>query len=395
MLIGKPELSEREALVALNLLPKLGPVRVRQMVEVFGSAAAIFQASQKELMRVKGLGEALSSVIVGWENAIDLTAELEEVQRRGLSIVTQQDAVYPRHLRSIYDPPMVLYVWGALHERDAHAVSMVGSRKTTLYGRDCTRKFARDLARAGMTVVSGLARGIDTYSHEGALEAKGRTVAVLGSGLAELYPPENMALAQRIADGHGAVVSEFPLHRIPDKRSFPLRNRIVAGWSEAILVVESPEWSGSMITANLANENGRNVYAVPGQIDRPSSAGCHALIRDGASLVMEAGQILDDLSQLPLIDGTEDKRGKNDLLQVACELSEKSVQSEGSARVEAGVELSEDEQKIMVALEQGDVQIDQLVEFTGLNVAALLPCLLRLEMKRCVRKLAGQRYGRI
>lgn len=243
-------MTSRDALIALNMLPKIGPVRVRRLMDSFGSAEAILSAAVHEISGVRGIGPETAEIIRSWEERIDLTTELREVEERGLKIVTQDDADYPEALRQSYDPPLLLYVWGELKDVDRHAIAIVGSRKTTHYGTQIARQFAFQLASSGMTVVSGLARGIDTHAHEGAVAAKGRTIAVIGSGLGQVYPPENMALAEKIASGNGAIVSEFPLNMPPSKKTFPMRNRIVAAWSQAVVVVECPEWSGALITAN-------------------------------------------------------------------------------------------------------------------------------------------------
>ena len=254
-------MTSREALIALKMLPKIGPVRVRRLMDSFGSAEAILSAAVHEISGVRGIGPETAEIIRSWEERIDLTTGLREVEERGLKIVTQDDADYPEALRQSYDPPLLLYVWGELKDVDRHAIAIVGSRKTTHYGTQIARQFAFQLASSGMTVVSGLARGIDTHAHEGAVAAKGRTIAVIGSGLGQVYPPENMALAEKIASGNGAIVSEFPLNMPPSKKTFPMRNRIVAAWSQAVVVVECPEWSGALITANLAGEMGK-----PGRI---------------------------------------------------------------------------------------------------------------------------------
>ena len=291
-------MTDEEALIALNMLPKIGPVRVRRLVDFFGSPAAVLGAGVDSLRKVEGIGQETASMMRRWEEFADLSGEMERIREMGLSVVTQLDELYPAPLREIHDPPVVLYVKGKLEVRDKIAVGVVGSRRATTYGLTAARKLSFQLAHAGVTVLSGLARGIDTAAHEGAVAAKGRTIGVIGSGLGRLYPPENAALADRIADGHGAVVSEFPILTEPDKQTFPQRNRIVSGWSSGILVVEAPAWSGALITANNAADQGRSVYAVPGPIDRASSLGCNKLIQNGARLVLEAGDILEDLNML-------------------------------------------------------------------------------------------------
>ncbi len=227
-----------------------------------------------------------------------------------------------------------------------------------------------------MTVLSGLARGIDTAAHEGAVAAKGRTIGVIGSGLARLYPPENAALAERIADGHGAVVSEFPLRTEPDKQTFPQRNRIVSGWSSGILVVEAPAWSGSLITANNAADQGRSVYAVPGPIDKASSLGCNKLIQNGARLVLEASDILEDLNML-LPPVREEKVGNS------------------AAADAVRADLTPGEQTVWDALGDDERQLDEIISETGLPASEVTTALMRLEIRRRVKQSAGRRYLRI
>lgn len=362
-------MTPREATIALNMLSKIGPIRVRRLIEHLGSADKILTASVDQLTKVQGVGPETARHIVAWQDKIDLTAELAECKARGIEIITQDDEAYPEPLRHMYDPPLALYIWGQLTAADKHAIAVVGSRRTTHYGQSASHTLSRDLARAGLTIISGLARGIDTCAHKGALDAGGRTIAVIGSGLGQLYPPENMKLAEQIADGNGAVISEFRLSHPPDKKTFPMRNRIVAAWSSGVLVCECPKWSGSMITANLGIEMGKTIYAVPGQIDRPTSAGCNQLIRDGATLVSSADDILEDLSALPLNFGLE-------------------VQPESTPEVE----LDATEQKVLATLSKEESLIDEIVAKSALTVPVIITTLLKLEMKRLVRQLPGPRY---
>lgn len=377
-------MSPREALIALNMLPRIGPVRVRRLMDHFGSADAVLKQSIRSLAEVQGVGVETAGVIHGWEDQIDLVRELKEVDGRGLKVVTQMDESYPDPLRQSYDPPLVLYVWGDLKESDRHALAIVGSRKTSHYGVQTARQFAFQLASSGLTIVSGLARGIDTHAHEGAIAANGRTVAVIGSGLGQIYPPENMALAEKIAAGHGAVVSEFPLNMAPSKKTFPMRNRVVAAWSQAVVVVECPEWSGARITANLAGELGKPVFAVPGQIDRPTSAGCNALIREGATLVTSGQDILDDISLLPL----------SELLPESS--SEPLAESSGYVRRAETLrpELKGGELLIFDALENEILRIDEILEKTSLPLPAINSMLLKLEIQGLVQQLPGGRFSR-
>ena len=299
----------REALVALNMIEHVGPVRVRQLLEHFGEAPAVLRASSAELTRVRGIGTDTAEAIAGWEHTVNLTAELKRVEEYRCRIVIPADADYPGLLRQIYDPPIVLYVRGNLSPQDKNGVAIVGSRLTTPYGQQTARRLAYQLAYVGVTVVSGGARGIDTAAHQGALSAQGRTIAVLGNGINLVFPPENVDLFERIA-AQGAVMTQFPFNRRADKQSFPIRNRIVAGMTLGTVVVEANLSSGALITANMAVENGRQVFAVPGRIDSPQSKGCHELIKKGAKLCEGAEDILCEFEYLfhRPIEGTRPNR---------------------------------------------------------------------------------------
>lgn len=360
-----------EALVALNSLPKIGPVRVRRLLEMFGNPTEILGAPMDRLLRVDGIGEETAGILRAWQDHCDPAAEIAETTQRGMTIVTQDDDGYPACLRDTYDPPLLLYVWGKLDPRDRHAIGVVGSRRTTTYGTQSAKKLSYQLAQSGFTIVSGLARGIDTAAHEAAVAANGRTIAVVGSGLAKLYPPENLGLAERIASGYGAVVSEFPLHTAPDKQTFPMRNRIVAAWCRALLVVECPAWSGSLITANLASEYGKPIFAVPGPIDKPSSAGCNQLIRDGATLVADASHILDDLGELPF--------------------ARKAATREEQAELP---ELPEEEAAVFAVMSSDELPVDRIIERCGLPAHVVTATLMKLEMRRLVRALPGFRFAK-
>ena len=363
------EMTSDEASIALNMVPNLGPMRLRKLLETFETPERILHASARELRQIDGVGAALAEDIAKWEEHVDLAGELQRIRDFGAEVITQASPLYPRALREIYNPPIVLYVWGTLTERDNHAISVVGSRKTTHYGLECAKKLSYQLAYAGLTVVSGLARGIDTAAHQGALAANGRTIGVIGSGLLDFYPPENRALAEKMARA-GAVISEYPMTFPPSPQTFPYRNRIVAGWGTGSLVVEAGLNSGALITANQALEHGRLVYAVPGPIDRPTSAGSNRLIQQGAKLVVSAADILDDLGSLFPREAT--------LI----------------GRREAPA-LTEDEEKVMAVLEGGEAGLDLLVTKTGLPTQTLSSTLLALELKRIVKQLPGQQFTKI
>ncbi len=366
-------MDEREALAALNLVEGVGPVRVRQLLEFFGDAPAILKASRSQLQRVQGIGEETATAIAGWEKTIDLAAELKRLQDFGCHLVIQSDPEYPELLKQIYDPPIVLYVKGTLLPKDKNSVAMVGSRMTTHYGIEVARKLAYQLAYLGVTVVSGGARGIDTAAHQGALAAKGRTVAVLGTGINLVAPPENVKLFEQIA-AHGALVTQFPFNRPGDKQSFPIRNRIVAGMTLGTVVVEANLTSGALITANFATEYGRQVFAVPGRIDSPRSKGCHELIKKGAKLCEGAEDILSEFEYLFPASNRPPSPGETGVLPA--------------------LELSENETKAYATLSHEEISIDDVIRKSGLPSSAASVALLNLEMKRLVKQLPGKMFLR-
>lgn len=361
-------MTETEACVALNLIPNMGPVRLRRLLQRFETPERVLAATLDALRSVEGIGAELGAAIAGWESRIDLPGELRLIREIGARIVTQRAPEYPPQLRQIHNPPIVLYVWGELLERDRHALGVVGSRKTSHYGMESAKKLSYQLAYAGLTVVSGLARGIDTAAHQGALAAHGRTVAVIGSGLMELYPPENQALAEKIATS-GAVISEFPMKFPPSTQTFPYRNRIVAGWGSGVLVVEAGLSSGALITANQALENGRLVYAVPHPIDRPTSMGGNRLIQQGAKLVMSASDILDDLESL-FPGMPQEPRAQE-------------------------ISLTEQEAGVLAQVRADETGLDEIVNGSELPLHKVSATLLSLEMKRLVKQLPGQLYVRL
>lgn len=364
----------REALVALNLIEGVGPVRVRQLLEHFGDAPAVLQASVGQLEQVRGIGGDTARAIARWEQTVDLVGELRRVNEYGCRIVTPADAEYPDLLRQIYDPPIVLYVNGALTARDKNAVAMVGTRQTTHYGLEAARKLAYQLAYVGVTVVSGGARGIDTAAHQGALTAKGRTVAVLGTGINQVFPPENAELFERVA-AQGAVLTQFPFNRPADRQSFPIRNRIVAGMTLGTVVIEAHLNSGAMITANFATEYGRQVFAVPGRIDSPRSKGCHELIKKGAKLCEGAEDVLSEFEYL--FPATNRPAGP------------------GETGVLPALELSDNEAKVYGLLKlEDETTMDDVIRGSGLPTSTVAVALLSLEMKRLVKQLPGKRFVR-
>ena len=361
-----------EACIALNMLPTVGPVRLRKLLAVFREPQQVLTAKRTELRNVEGIGTEVANQICDWQSMIDLPAELQRIRDFGATVITQESPSYPPPLREIHAPPIVLYVWGELQERDYHAIGIIGARRTTHYGMESAKKLAYQVAYAGLTVISGLARGIDTAAHQGALAAKGRTIAVIGSGLGRLYPPENASLAEKIRSGNGAVVSEFSMDIEPDRQTFPMRNRIISGWSHGILVVEAGLNSGALITAAQALEQGRAVYAVPGHINAPSAMGSNRLIQQGAKLVMDASDILEDL-------------------EILLPEAKRSVQTVARPLPP----LSDEERRVYDAIEPSETAIDDIAARSKLPSAAVSSTLLQLELKRLVKQLPGKYFVKL
>jgi DNA processing protein len=364
------ELSEAQAFLVLNALPNIGPITLnRLLAELDDDPRAVFTVGARRLEAVKGVGPVISATITNWRQHFDLAREEERMAKAGADFVTTRDVSYPALLKEISDPPIGLYRKGR-YDFGQPCVAIVGSRRTTLYGQATAKKLGAELARLGFCVVSGLARGIDTAAHEGALEVGGKTAAVLGTGVDIIYPPENLELYRRI-EGSGAIVSEFPFGRRADKQSFAMRNRIVAGMSAAVVVVESDVSGGAMITARFAGEQGRQLFAVPGRIDQPTSAGCHQLIRDGATLLTSVEDILSELNYL---------KGFRP-----------AAISEKPAAVAAGrpANLTDAEAKLFECFRGGAMlSPDALSAQSGLGAAELSATLMMLELKRLIAKRA-------
>jgi DNA processing protein len=367
-------MDEREAYVALNMMERVGPVAVRGLVERLGSARAVFDAPASALREARGVGPGTADAIVAGRGTVVWQAELERVEQEGLTLLTPVDAEYPELLAQIHDPPLALYVRGALTARDRHGLAVVGTRHASHYGLRVAGGLSAALARAGWTIVSGLARGIDTAAHEGALKAGGRTVAVLGGGHDHVYPPDNAGLAESIA-AQGAVLSEFPFGRQPDRTTFPMRNRIVSGLSRGVLVVEAGAKSGALITVDEALAQGRTVFAVPGRIDAPGSRGPNSLIRQGARLVMGADDVLDEFDWLMRPPAGPARAPESERAALAA--------------------VSAEEQAVLDLLEPGEQDVDALIRASGLSAARMSVVLLGLEMKRAVRMLPGRLVERV
>ena len=364
---AEPTHEELVDILRLCLISGVGPLTRKSLLDRFGSPRAALKAAESELRDVFGVGPKLSGKIAAAQNEIDVEAEIALCRKHGIDIFTEAHAAYPRMLREIHDPPGVLFVRGSLQPQDALAIGIVGTRHATSYGLRQAERLAGSLARAGLTIISGLARGIDAAAHRGALAAGGRTLAVLASGVLNIYPPEHLELAAEVA-AHGALLSESPARAEPLAGAFPQRNRLISGLALGVIVVEAGDRSGALITARHAMEQGREVFAVPGNVDSRSSRGCHQLIRDGAKLVETADDVLEELG--PLVEATPGDDGR--VLHHPAELS-----------------LNELEQKVLSAIGSEATSIDQIVADTQLPVPQVLSTLSVLEMRHLVRRLSG------
>ncbi len=371
--------------VELNMTPGIGPRAAAKLLERFGSAEAVYSATRTELEQLRLAPEAIDSIIA---RALRSTADAEiaAVRKLGGDILLLDDGVYPSSLREIYDPPIVLYVKGAWAEcLDQPCIGVVGSRKCSTYGQNAALMLARDLAERGLTVVSGFARGIDAAAHRGALEAGGRTVAVLGTGIDEVYPRDHKKLAEEILASGGALVSQFPLGTPPVSENFPYRNRIISGLSLGIVVVEAAENSGSLITARLAIEQNREVFAVPGNITSRNSFGTNYLIKGAGAKLVQQWQ--DIAAEMPP--------------QLAARLlpptfTETSAQPSLADRLALAPEgLSQSETSVFRWLSHDNpAHVDWLIEKSKLTISDLTAALLALEMRKLVRALPGRCFVR-
>lgn len=360
-------------LISLAMVPGVGPLTGRALLERFGSAGRVLDAPETGLRGVPNVGPTLAGRIARARQENDPVSELDLCRRGGVALFSRDDPSYPRPLLDIHDPPLLLYRRGTYGPRDELAIALVGSRKCTPYGIRVAGRLAASLARVGITVVSGLARGIDAAAHHGALEAGGRTLAVLANGLAQVYPPEHVELAEAVA-GAGCLLSELPMRQGPLAGLFPQRNRIIAGLCLGVVVIEAAPRSGSLSTARHAMEQNREVFAVPGPVDSLSSQGCHRLIRDGARLVETVDDILEELGPLarevrPAADGP-------------------------AVRHPAELSLSELERSLLGRLDDSPQAVDALIALTGMTASQVLATLSVLEMRRLVRRLPGHQFVR-
>lgn len=356
-------------LLRLHLVNGIGPRHAQLLLDHFGSAQKVFDASLAQLEEVTGIGPKIALSIAAAKLSRDAEVELAEARQLGVKLLRRGSLEYPKAIERICDPPLLLYCRGELLPQDELAVAIVGSRRCTVYGRQQAEKFASALARAGVTIISGLARGIDAAAHQGALAGGGRTIAVMGTGLAKVYPPEHGDLADQVA-AHGAMLSEFKLHQTPHAGHFPQRNRIISGLSVAVVVVEAGRSSGALHTARHAMEQGREVLAVPGRIDSLASEGCHDLIRDGATLVRHVDDILAAIG--PLTKPIPRAADSGETVHSLRELS-----------------LNEIERQILNLIGADPTLQDEIIARSQMEPPRVLSTLTVLEMKRLIRRQPG------
>ncbi len=412
--------NETISLIHLNLIQGVGLKTVQTLRKIFGSAEQALKATPAELHKVESLSPTVRDLLIRRPVAYSLEKELELIQSHGCQLVTLYDEVYPPLLRQIADPPLILYIKGELKPEDALSIAFVGSRQAKDYGRRISYQFSYQLAKRGVTVISGFAKGVDTLAHRGALEAGGRTVAVMGNGLSLIYPAVNTELAEQIEQA-GALISEFPMSMEPIGRNFPRRNRIISGLSLGTVVVEASNRSGALITARLAAEQGREVFAVPGEIFSELSTGTHKLINSGATLINTVDDLIEvlpaDASKMlgahPAsghpVTALETSEGKgttgstpmpepsqtdNSLTRRAQPVSQSTPESEKSEPVPAAPppDLTGDEKTVFDAIETPSVHIDVIVRKTELPIGKVSSVLLMLELKGIVQQLPGKQF---
>jgi len=356
--------------LALNLIPGIGATLFKRLLHRFESPETVFKAPTAELLKVEGLNEKVIEAIQKGPSNENVEKELFLIEAAGGRLITLRDEAYPIRLKEIYDPPPVLYIKGELKEEDELSISIVGSRKTSPYGRWITEKISQDLARQGVTVVSGMARGIDSVAHWGAISAKGRTLAVLGCGIDVIYPPENRNLFGKIAE-QGAVLSEFRMGSLPEGGHFPKRNRIISGLARGVIVVQANMKSGSLITARYALDQGRDVYAVPGNVGAEMSRGSNWLIKQGAKLVESSEDILEEI--LPYW-----KKEVNEIPRVC-----------GPSPT-----LLPEERSLFDLLGEEPLHIDEIIRKSGFDAGRVSSLLLDLEIKGLISQWPGKCFSR-
>ncbi len=374
-------MTNREAYILLNMISGVGTARFKALVAEFNEPCKIFEQSIEKISGIRGISPALAEKIIYWEKDLDLDAELEFARLSGTQIISMADAEYPEILKGIYDPPLCLYVRGKLPDFSYNSLAVVGSRRATIYGRKMAKHLSEEAVLAGWKVISGLAFGIDAIAHQATVDAGGVTVAVLGGGLARIHPQENVQLARDIIETGGALISEFPMKFPVSRQSFPRRNRIVSGLSQAVLIIEAGLKSGALITANLAMEQGKDVFAVPGHVDNPQAKGCHKLIKQGAKLTEDFNDILDDYDFLPGFARVDESS------------EESAAASNETVETSKPANMSDDEYQIIQLLQGEAKSFDYLSDATNIQVSSLNGLLTKMAMKMMLVQHPGKIYS--
>lgn len=389
-------MTELEALVGLNFVSNIGSARLNKLLEVFGQPQEIFNAKYEHLVPIFGTASQIASNIISFKKE-NIEKELSSAAELGIKILTINDADYPKSLKQIPGAPIILYVLGNLTQQDDLAIGIVGSRRASIYGLNTSEKFSAELSSYGITIVSGMARGVDTYAHRGALKAGGRTIAVMGTGFNCIYPAENTDLAKDISLS-GAVISEFPIETGPMPANFPRRNRLISGLSKGVLVTEAAKNSGALITADFALEQGREVFALPGRIDCPNSMGANTLIKQGAKLVTCCNDILEELNFEISDENVVAKRINvcHSEGAIATEESKKRDPSSfATLRTQDDRCLSnKTESKIYKLISKEPISLDDLCEKSNFSILEIIPKVLGLELRKLIKELPGKQFVR-
>ncbi len=393
-------------LIHLNLIRGVGPKTARFLIEALGSVEKVLQASSAELKKIDGLSATIRESLVRKKLGCPLEQELELIQEYGCNTVTLYDAAYPQRLKEIDTPPLLLYIKGELKPEDDFSISLVGSRQAKDYGRRVSYQLSYQLAQRGLTVVSGFAKGVDTCAHRGALEAGGRTIAVMGNGLSLIYPAANRELAAQIEQS-GALISEFPMGMKPIRDNFPRRNRIISGLTIGTVVVEASNRSGALITARHALDQGREVFAVPGEISSELSTGPHKLIDSGAKLIGNADDVLEALPQhlinhsFTATPASETDTATELPQDLAIETAKpepphsKTPEKPEPKPVTPPPDLTDEEKQVFNAIETPSSHIDTIVRITQLPISKVSSTLLMLELKGVIQQLPGKQFSKL
>ncbi len=376
--------------LALTLVKGVGAKTILRLVSAFGSARHAWEATRNSLLDAD-VPETLVTNLLKARSSFDFDKELEKVRKTGATLITLDDGNYPALLRKIDSPPPLLYVLGDLEPTDANGIAIVGTRSASRYGREATYKIAQELARHGITIISGLAQGIDTAAHRGALAVEGRTIGVLGCGIDRIYPEQSKALVNDILQKkRGAIISEFSIGTPPTGTNFPRRNRILSGLGRGVLVAEAPEGSGSLITADFALEQGRDVFALPANINTNGAAGTNRLIQEGATLITEAADILKELTVV-VLPPTNQVMPKAKTVQRPTRSAPKKLEP---SPVSVPTDLSEHEQALYTLLDHTSQHIDDLIRKSGLRTDIVISTITILELKGLAQMVAPMQYCR-